>query len=91
MQQVEVDGIRLQAFALLIEITVEIVSRPDGPGRHLSGQLDLLPVAVAQRLAYHNLAAAGMVRESRIHIIDAVIDRMPDHPDSFGLIYISGI
>src|SRR5262249_33274976 len=67
----------------LVDLPDRAVARAAIDLRH---QEDLRAIAVAQRLAHAQLAAAVVVVPAVVHEGDAVIDRMPDDADALGLI-----
>ncbi|GEM_PF-4943708 len=84
----QVDSIGLEPLERFIELLGGGLFRPAVDLRH---QENFLPIAVAQRLAHPELAAAVMVIPRVVHEGDAVADRLADDPDRLLFIGIADV
>ena len=74
----EVDAVGLQPLQRLIELPRRFLVRSPVDLRH---QEDLLPVAVAERLAHARLARAVVVVPAVVEEVDAAVHGRADDPD----------
>ncbi len=75
----EIDAVGLEASKRLIQLSRRLDFRPSVDLCH---QEDVLPVAIAQRIAHPYFARAVVVIPAVVEEVDAAIDRVANNPDA---------
>ena len=78
MNKVEIDVIRLQVAALLIEKAIHILRRFAGPRRQLRREIYLLPVSVPQCMCHRHFVLLTGIHIRRVDVVYAVVDGVTD-------------
>ena len=86
VEQVEVNGVRLEAPDLLVQEAFPVALGLDKERGALGGELDAPAVAILEGATDERLALAAVVGIGRVHVVDASLDGLVKEPGGPGLV-----